>query len=181
MDDSLSILTFYVGNEDTIAPAAGRRPGRYDGPDTEKDVQHIISLLTPGVLLETNPSLRPAPGNGLSHTAPGDHTLTPTDEWTCEPTFAWPSRGRNGTFRTQLIEGFVTFTFFDCKTDATVELSGTTLTWRRARKSSGGCRCSNRLQLGPQKTNLRGVPLCETTNEEGVVVHQKFRRHPVPG
>ena len=180
VDDSLSILTFYVGNGgyDTLRGLAGVEVS-YDGPDTAKAVKYIVPIAQePGVFVgDESITATSSTGNGfVPNIAPGDYTLTLTDDArTCEPTFAWagPEGSDAGTFRTQLIEGYATFTFFDCKTDETVDMTGTLFDLAAGSEEPPGVVAGAEVcvKWGLQEDGTYGESMCENTNEEGLVTH----------
>ncbi len=132
VDDTKSILTFYAG-------IGGFPQGRgiagievtYDGPDTEKSPSFIVPVpMAPGASVGgADVTATTRAGNGfVPNIAPGDYTITfAAAERTCTPLFAWPGAEGSApnTFRTQLIEGFATFTFVNCRTENTISTTGT--------------------------------------------------------
>ena len=127
IDDTKGILTFYAGYADFVRGIPGI-PVTYDGPDTEKPVSFIQPIAdAPGVTVAgADVTATTRAGNGfVPNIAAGDYTVTfPNDTRTCTADFAWPGETPN-TFRTRLVEGYATFTFVSCATDATVTSTGT--------------------------------------------------------
>ena len=174
IDDSKSIITFYAGHSDFTRGLPGVEFA-YDGPDTSKSPNYIVpSTMDPGVTV-AGPDVNStsAAGNGfVSNIEPGEYTVTFTDsqDRECSPVFGWPAEegAPANTFRTQLIEGFASFTLVNCVTDATVNSTGTINDFSAMGGLAGADVC---LRWG---TDDEGEFLnfeCSLTEEDGTIAH----------
>ena len=132
VDDTKSILTFYVGNGGYSALRG--LPGvtvSYEGPEADKPINYIVPIGNdPGVAVGSADVVETSyTGNGfVGNVEPGDYTMTfDAGNRTCAPDFGWPGAEGSApnTFRVPTLPGFATFTFVRCKTEESVTTTGT--------------------------------------------------------
>jgi len=179
VDDTKSVLTFYAGvaGYPTARGLAGVEV-TYDGPDTEKGARFIIPIgADPGVFVAAEDvTTTSTTGNGfVPNIEPGDYTITFGNDRTCTAQFAWPGEEGSAanTFRTKLIEGFATFSFVECATDATISANGVVNepNLDPTVPSAGLEGFEVCLLWGTDENGEYAESNCGTTDAEGAVVH----------
>lgn len=173
IDDTKAILTFFAGHAGLGRGLAGVEV-TYDGPDTAKPISFIRPIAEdPGVTVAgADVTATTGAGNGfVPNIAAGDYTLTMTAaDRTCTADFAWAGESAN-TFRTQLIEGYATFTFVNCKTDKTITFTGTVNEFGQGTPLEGADVCLN---WGLNDDGSYINTNCNVTTAEGTVTNENI-------
>ncbi|MBV72455.1 MAG: hypothetical protein CMH52_14110 [Myxococcales bacterium] len=172
VDDTKSILTFYVGNGgyDLLSGLAGVTAS-YDGPQAGEPINYIVPIADePGVAIGTQDVTETtSAGNGfIANIEPGDYTFSfDAGGRSCAPDFAWPGSDST-TFRVPGLEGFATFTFIRCTTEETVTVSGAVTDLLASEPVAGAEICAH---SGLNDDGTYADSNCATTAEDGTVEH----------